>query len=744
MNSHVLYLALGTYRVQAAREQVREFVSSGSRVSLVAPDAPEWQEAFEELGRLDGVEVVRVAPDKDGIAWTSAKKLAGAKSGPFTQADTLVAGDAQALPVAWSALRRRPELTFRMERYDTAGRRPEPSDLAVVTPWYPSPNNPFAGGFVEASTRAVADRFGKVALYHTEDWSGAGGNEVRDAIAVTAERFQEQRPELVPVLDTPEGTLTRVPVPLLRRKNYAPWVSTQEAALRRALPTGRIEAPIVHAHTGIYGGVLAMRLARPDARIVVTEHASFLAKVWSQPAARALYGDVLKRADTFLCVSRSLREEIAEQFPHHAHKLRVVPNVIDFDRFTPGPQRSPEMLRWLYVGRLIELKGVNQLLEAFALVAKDEPKATLTMVGSGKEEEALRERATELGVADRFEVLPPVAPDAVGELMHRYDLLVHASRMETFGMTVVEAVATGLPVLVSRSAGPEETLEGIESLAGSLMEAGKDPRIIAVAYWRLRERAGELGLPEARRILQSRYGPEAVARQLWDVYQGVDLPDPEKSAARAEESVRSRKKAPAGAKADGDAPSTGPVGRAVVLALTPGKPRRIVDFANDLVARGAEVTLVTAKSDVWKKLDRGINVLSIEAAEKKLRIPRGERFLVYRAPQAVLRRARKLAARNRQAIAPELAVASVQRVHSRAANAFHKRVFNSTYRQVRPRLLSRLAKREVLPQLTLETADHVFVSDVNSIVTGWKWAKRHRHLKVTTSLDPEVYGPKAE
>ena len=736
MNSHVLYLALGTYRVRAACEQVRELAASGATVSLVALDDPEWSETLAELDRLDGVQVVPVAPGKDG-GWSSAKKLVGDKSGPFAQADIVIAGDAQALPIAWIARRRRPELELRLEPHG-AGRQVEPSDLAVLTPWYPSPNNPFAGSFVQAAAAAVGAKFDRITVFHTEDWSGDASDVIRDAIPPTVERLQE-RSALGHVLDSPEGTIVRVPVPLIRRKSYAPWVEAQVSALRSALPTGRIEAPVVHAHAGIYGGVLALRLARPDARVIVTEHSSFLDKVFAQEQAENLYGEMLKRADAVICVSSALREQIIERFPKHAGKIGVIPNVVDLDRFTLGPARSSELLRWLYVGRLLKSKGVMVLLEAFALVAAQEPRATLTMVGHGSHEDELRERAAELHLGDRFRILPPVAPEEVGPLMHEYDLLVHASKKETFGMTIVEAIASGLPVLVTRCGGPEETMAGIESLAGGLMDVSDDPRVIADAYRRLRDNVGDLDLARARKSLEARVSREAVGKQLIEVYNGAlaPLPAPPSTTEGEDAKVRAaaRKK-----KAVGD--SAEPVGRAVVLALAPGKPRRIANFANDLVDRGVEVTLVTAQSTrQWARmgLKPGVPVLSIEDAEKKLRIPRAERFLVYRAPRAVLRRAQQIAAKNREALGPELAVATVHRAHSKVANAWHKKVFNRTYKEVRPQLLARIAKRRVLPELSLDSVDHVFVSDINSTVTGWKWAKSHPHLKVTTSLDRSVY-----
>lgn len=736
MNSHVLYLALGTYRVRAAREQVRELASAGARISLVVLDAPEWQETLEELEQCDQVEIVRVHPGKDGSGWAAAKKLAGARTGPFAEAETVIAGDAQALPVAWIAQRRRKGLSLRLEPHG-GERSVEPSDMAMLTPWYPSPNNPYAGSFVQATAQAVAEHVGRITVFHTEDWSGHAPAPLTAAVRATTERLQE-RAGLGHVLDSPEGTVVRVPVPLIRRKEYAPWVEAQANALRSALPTGRIEAPVVHAHTGIYGGVLALRLARPDARVVVTEHSSFLDKVFAQEKAMRLYGEMLDRADAVMCVGSALREQILQHFPQHTGKIGVIPNPVALDRFIPGPARSPEMLRWLYMGRLIKQKGVRELLDAFAVVAAEEQRATLTMVGYGAEEEALRARAEELGLEDRFRILPPVAPEAVGPLMCEYDLLVHASKMETFGMTVVEAVATGLPVLVTRCGGPEETLAGIDSLAGGLMDVSDDPQVIVDAYWRLRDQVGDLDLARARKSLEERIGYEAVARRLTAVYEGAVPPVPQASTEPDDDGIRAEtsplRKDPASVSGE-------PAGRAVVLALSPAKRGRIVSFVNALVAKNVEVTVVTAQSPKsWNRhLDSSVTVLSVEDAEKKLRIPRAERFLVYRAPRAVLHRARRIATKNREAIGPELAVASMQRAHTKVANAFHKKVFNRGYKEVRPQLLARIAKRRVLPELSLDRVDRVFVSDIASTVTGWKWAKAHPHLTVTTSLDRTVY-----
>ena len=86
-------------------------------------------------------------------------------------------------------------------------------------------------------------------------------------------------------------------------------------------------------------------------------------------------------------------------------------------------------------------------------------------------------------------------------------------------MTVVEAVAAGMPVLVTRCGGPEETLAGIEDAAGQLIDIEENAESISDGYWQLAARFEQgLDLERARAVLADRYGYEAVAeihRSLW-------------------------------------------------------------------------------------------------------------------------------------------------------------------------------------------------------------------------------------
>lgn len=388
-------------------------------------------------------------------------------------------------------------------------------DAAIVTPWYPSRELPFRGAFVQAMVDATAPGCDRAVVYHCDTWVSRMNERTTEAVEAANRKLAPLAVRPVPTVGGAQ--LVHLAVTTPRAQEFGPLARNHERQLRAALGGRPIDAPVVHAHVGLPGGWAALQNARPDARVFVTEHATYLDRILAEPEARELYDELLHRVDGFFAVGDPIKNVLAEEFPHHRDKIQQIPNPISFG--TPRERPVTGLRRWLFLGGLIPRKGVAWLVEAFAQCHAKDPELTLTLAGEGELRAQLVERVRELGLDEAVAFVGAVPPATALEMMREHDLLVHPSRYETFGMTVVEAVAAGMPVLVTRCGGPEQTLAGIEDAAGELIDVEENAESISDGYQRLRDRFRQgLDLPRAQQVLAGRYGYEAVAEahyRLW-------------------------------------------------------------------------------------------------------------------------------------------------------------------------------------------------------------------------------------
>ncbi|GAA3336044.1 hypothetical protein GCM10020358_06720 [Amorphoplanes nipponensis] len=694
----LVYLALGSRRINAALRLTVQAARDGADVTLVVLDRPAWSEVEAPPGVL-----LRRLRDERAVR----QFLAG---GALPPGAALVAGDAPALVPAWAVARRRPDVSVATEPGATPARSPRQADLAVVTPWYPGPNDDFAGAFVQTTTDAVRSGFDTVVTVHSEGWFYPRAEASPDAVDTVADRLAARAAMRV-VTDTPQGELCRVAVPSLTAGGYPQWIDAHVHAVRAALPTGRIEAPVVHAHTGLYGGAVAAALAHPQARVVVTEHATFLARVLGQAGVRRRYAAMLDRADVVLCVGGGLRDYLRSEFPRHADKVQLVPNPIDFDGFTVRAAPVTELDRWLYVGRLIEHKGVRVLLEAFAVAAAERTARTLTLVGSGPLADELARRAAELGLADRVRVLPPVPPDRVAALMHAHDLLVHLSAKETFGMTVVEAVGAGLPVLVARSDGPRETMAGLDGVAGRLIDVDCTPEQVAEAFRALAAELPRLDLAAARDVLRARYGKDAVAAELRRWYgEPIDR---------------------TGAAAAGPADPPG-ADRIVVVVTDDAAAARVGPGLARAVAGGARVDVLTTVDGIGA--EPGVTVHRLRAGAGLERLRQAEDVVLSRVPGRVVDGLLR-AARRRPGPGLEVLLRRARRLHRRGARKAEAVLTGPGWTRRRADALWSEVRGTVLPGLDLARTRCVVAAGPAARELAARLVAGHSGVVVMASLD---------
>lgn len=232
-------------------------------------------------------------------------------------------------------------------------------------------------------------------------------------------------------------------------------------------------------------GWLAIALASITPwRIIIYTHGEEVVQRTYNRLGR-LRGPALRAADRVITVSSFTRDRLIDDFDVAPERIALVSPGVDLERFTPGEKGEPYILG---VGRLIERKGFDRLIEAFAGIAADFPDYRLKIVGEGPEGDRLRTLAARLDIAGRLD-LPGAVDDAtLTELYRRCALFAMPNRTladgdtEGFGLIFLEANACGKPVIGGRAGGAVDAIVDGES---GLLVDGDNSDAIASALRRL-------------------------------------------------------------------------------------------------------------------------------------------------------------------------------------------------------------------------------------------------------------------
>ncbi|MFG1799730.1 glycosyltransferase [Micromonospora carbonacea] len=287
---------------------------------------------------------------------------------------------------------------------------------------------------------------------------------------------------------------------------------------------------VIHAHFWMSGlaGLAAGR--RTGVPVVQTYHALGTVKRRHQGAQdTSPPGRIRDERDLGRAVDRVVaqcQDEVTElvRLGVPRGRISVVPSGVNLATFAPlGPAvgRDPGRARVLTVGRLVERKGFQDVIRAMPLV----PDAECVVVGGPPEglletdphARRLRALARECGVADRVRLVGAVPREEMGRWYRSADVLVAAPWYEPFGLTPLEAMACGVPVVGTAVGGLTDTV--LDGVTGDLVPA-RDPRALGAAIrGLLDDRIRRFAYAGAARDRARRsYSWAATAQRLAEVY----------------------------------------------------------------------------------------------------------------------------------------------------------------------------------------------------------------------------------
>ena len=395
-------------------------------------------------------------------------------------------------------------------------RTPRPV-LLVLASTYPRWADDHEPGFVHELARRLTDRFRVLALVPHSP--GSSTRETLDGVEVIRYRYAPGRLE---TLVNDGGIVTNLRRARWRALLVPTFVLSQAWQAWRLLRSEGVD--VIHAHWLLPQGLVAALLHwLPGRKIpfVATSHGADLYALRGR-TLEGLKRFVLRHASATTVVSGAMRERL-RAMEADLSKVSVQPMGVDMvERFTPGLDGERSEREILFVGRMVEKKGLRHLLDAWPQVLQQVPDATLTIAGFGPEEAALKARVLELRVDASVRFLGAVPQGDLPSLYRRAALLVApfvsaaSGDEEGLGLVLVEAIGCGCPVVVGDVRAMDELMGN--GFGGLRVDPGNTAQLASKIVDVLRDPAGARAeLEVLRRDVRARFDWRATSRRYMDL-----------------------------------------------------------------------------------------------------------------------------------------------------------------------------------------------------------------------------------
>jgi N-acetyl-alpha-D-glucosaminyl L-malate synthase BshA len=269
-------------------------------------------------------------------------------------------------------------------------------------------------------------------------------------------------------------------------------VRMHEVVLKHDLDVLHVHYAIPHA-TSAWIAREMLSGTRPDIKVLTTLHGTDITIVGQDPSFFAITKFSIEKSDGLTAVSQFLRTETLSAFGCTGSRIEVIPNFVDpkvYDRSRYSPQLRDQANGrkvLMHVSNFRPVKRVRDVVAVYARVAREIP-SVLVMVGDGPDRVEAEQEAKRLGVSADVYFLGKL--ESVAPLLASADLFLLPTQSESFGLSALEALATGVPVIGSRAGGlPEVVRDGetgvlcsvgdVEGMARAAIELLRDP-----ARWR--------------------------------------------------------------------------------------------------------------------------------------------------------------------------------------------------------------------------------------------------------------------
>ncbi|RPJ81138.1 MAG: glycosyltransferase family 4 protein [Acidobacteria bacterium] len=306
------------------------------------------------------------------------------------------------------------------------------------------------------------------------------------------------------------------------RKSHLQYWSTRELVAYGVAAIGHMKRlmrdgnrfDVCHAFFTVPSGAAAM-LYRKRMPYIVSLRGSdvpgFSGRfLWLYRSIGPLFKAIWQRADAVVANSESLAQ-LARQTAGEI-EIGVIPNGVDVERFSPGERRERGRTI-LVVARLVPRKDIETAIRAAALLKGEFGGVKLMVVGDGPQAGELQNLSQSLALDGTVEFSRYVPRERIGDVYRRADVFMMTSKREGMSNTVLEAIASGLPLVVSR-----EALAGIDVPEAQVVPVGDAEGAAAAAARWFRDEGARRQAAEASRAASMNYTWGRMAERYYELY----------------------------------------------------------------------------------------------------------------------------------------------------------------------------------------------------------------------------------
>ena len=319
-----------------------------------------------------------------------------------------------------------------------------------------------------------------ITCYPTYGGSGAVATELGLALARRGHEvhfitYQQpfRLPSFMPHVFFHEVEVARYPLFEYPPYDLALAVRMHQVVLAHKLDLLHVHYAVPHA-TSAWIAKEMLRPVRPALPVLTTLHGTDITIVGQDPSYHTITKFSIEKSDGLTAVSRYLQVETWNAFGCTACRIEVIPNFIDpqiYDRSryaeTIAGQFDGERRVLMHISNFRAVKRVRDIVQIFARVSEEVP-SVLVMVGDGPDRVVAEAEAQRLGVGEEVQFLGKI--DAVAPLLAGADLFLLPSDRESFGLSALEALASGTPVIGTDAGGLPEVVRHGET--GVLCQVG--------------------------------------------------------------------------------------------------------------------------------------------------------------------------------------------------------------------------------------------------------------------------------